>query len=265
MDMEIAAPAVEANATNTGSSDTHEPSTPVDAAQPQQQVATDTAAQQNKNDEAKSSSSKFFTADQMRIISNNSKNVGSREEREKWQRIIEEKYNSKPRNVEQTATSTQTQQPTIDEDGLYKKFQERQQREVDVAQVYENTNNFIAKIQASGRAEKIVSSGLAKLSADHPLIPMLNSLENVSDVIDEFDSHPTKLANIVTATFFNPNGAYEALRELSVSLQKNKEAIERAKLQKAPPPPDQLRPSQYGLSGGESTISDKRKSKLLRF
>lgn len=262
MDMEISAPAVADDVVTT----------PVDTASVSPPQAATVAVDTHKSAEAKNS--KTFTADQMRIISNSAKQAGLREEREKWERLVEEKkYKSNSQDIGDStrviepalAQTQQTQTPAIDEESLYKNFRERQQRELEAAQVQENTNNFLAKIQASGKVEKIMSSGLGKLTADHPLIPMLNSLDNISDVIDEFDAHPTKLANIVTATYFNPQGAFEALRELSGSLQQNREAIEKAKSSKVAQPPIQLKPSNYGLSGGESTIADKRKNSLFKF
>lgn len=216
---------------------------------------------------------KSFSPDQMRVISNNAKTAGIKEEREKWQKIISEQYSPKtpPQTPQQTNTNSD-QIPIsvasangISEDELYQKFQQRQQQEQETARLQEQAASFLSKIQVNGLGDKLISSGLGKLTTDHPLIPMLNTLENLPDIIDDLDTHPSKLGNLITAVYLNPTRAMSELSELSASLRKNREALERAK-NKAPPPPDQMKPTtNYGLSSGEQTIADKRKNKLFKF
>jgi hypothetical protein len=156
----------------------------------------------------------------------------------------------------------QSQQPVYNEEQLYNNFKQRQERENQEQQTQNIANDFLAKIQSSGRAEKLESSGLGQLPVNHPLVHMLNSVDNLSDIIDDFETNPVKVANLLSITHLNPMNGLRELQNISASIRRNKEALER---EKAPAPLSQLKPSSYGLGGGPQTISDKRRNSAFKF
>jgi hypothetical protein len=100
------------------------------------------------------------------------------------------------------------------------------------------------------------------LPVNHPLIPMLNSLDNVTDIIDDFDENPAKVANLLAVTMLNPMNGFKELQKISQSIKRNKEALAKPK---AAEPSSQLKPSSYGLGDGISSVSEKRKNSLFKF
>jgi hypothetical protein len=216
---------------------------------------------------------KIFTEDQMKIISNNSKRAGEREAEARLRAQYEQQNAFKPslnaqeggqqgEAVASQAQETQMPPTFLSEEQRYQNYRQRQQRELAELQQQQIASDFVMKVQASGKGEKIESSGIGNLPSNHPLIPMLNSLDNIGDVLDDFESSPVKVANLLAVTYLNPMNGFKELQAISTSIKRNKEALAK---EKAPPPISQLKPSTYGLSGGEQTVADKRKNKLFKF
>lgn len=209
---------------------------------------------------------KTFTEDQMHTISASVKRDVERKTEARLRAEYEAQYNSdKPQ--QQSSTDDSQEQPKVgianySEEQLYNAFKQRQEREQAEISQQNIANELLTKVQAAGIAQKIESSGIGNLPVNHPLIPMLNSLDNVADVINEFDSNPVKVANLLAVTMLNPMNGFKELQALSRSIKTNKEALAK---EKAPAPPDQLKPSSYGLGGGASSVSTKRRNPAFRF
>ena len=223
----------------------------------------DLGTQQDVSDESVSTSepvkqSKSFTEEQMRIISNQVRKDVERRTEERLRSEYEAQY--RPQSSEQQ--SSEQAQPAYNEEQLYNNFKARQEREQHEANTQYIANEFLQKLQSTGKAEKIESSGIGNLPVNHPLIPMLNGLDNISDVIDDFDSNPIKVANLLAITHLNSMNGFRELQNISNSIKRNKEALAR---DKAPAPLSQLKPSSYGLGGGPRTISDKRRDPSMKF
>lgn len=204
---------------------------------------------------------KVFNEDQMRIISNDVKRKTEARLRAEF-----EAQQKAQQPVQQTQQEQVAPKPSsvaeLTEEQLYNNIKKRQ--EAEQARLYsENiTNEFLTKVQAAGKADKIESSGLGQIPTNHPLVTMLNGIDNLGDVIDEFDANPVKVANLLAVTHLNPMNGFKALQEISQSIKRNKEALAK---EKAPEPLSQLKPSSYGLGGGASSVSEKRKSALFKF
>jgi len=197
---------------------------------------------------------KSFSESQMRIISNDVK----RRTEERLRAEYEAQY--RPSTQEQPVT--EQSQPVYNEEQLYNNFKQRQEREQQEMQTQSIANDFLSKIQISGKADKLESSGLGQLPVNHPLVHMLNSVDNLSDIIDDFETNPVKVANLLAITHLNPMNGLRELQNISASIRRNKEALER---DRAPAPLSQLKPSSYGLGGGPRTVSDKRRDPALKF
>ena len=224
---------------------------------------------------------KVFNEDQMRIISNNAKRAGEREAEERLRRQYQPQPGQQPTLNTQEATNAGElvgRQPLaanssqngsnaiIDPEAQFREFQRRldseRERDHAIAQTQQIASDFVLKVQASNRSGQLESSGIGNLPTDHPIIPLLNSIDNVPDVLDDLAANPSKVPSLIAITFLNPLNGLREIQALSDSIKRNKEALAKAK---APPPPDQLKPSTYGLSGGEKSISDKRRDPLYRF
>jgi len=224
---------------------------------------------------------KVFNEDQMRIISNNAKKAGERDAEERLKRQYESQLGLKPTlNTQeatnagelvgrqpQTANSSQNGSNAIlDQEAQFREFKRRldseRAQEYANAQTQQIANDFVLKVQASNKGDKLDASGIGNLPPDHPIIPLLNSIDNVPDVLDDLAAHPSKVPNLIAITYLNPLNGLREIQALSDAIKRNKEALAKAK---APAPPDQLKPSTYGLSGGERSIADKRKDPLYRF
>ena len=230
-----------------------ESSAPVtETAAPQQDVSNEPSVSVESTEQVKKA--KVFNEIQMRTISNDVK----RRTEERIRAEYEAKYN--PQTQQQQAP--EQAQPVYNEEQLYNNFKMRQEREQQEANTQNTANEFLQKLQSSGRADKIESSGIGNLPVNHPLVPMLNGLDNLSDIIDDFDANPVKVANLLAITHLNPMNGFRELQNISNSIKRNKEALER---EKAPAPLSQLKPSSYGLGGGPRTISDKRRDPSLKF
>lgn len=221
-------------------------------------LVTESAPQQDVSNEPSVSSEpvkqgKTFSEEQMRVISAATK----RNVEAKLRAEYEAKYN--PQRAEQPAEQSQ---PVYNEEQLYNNFKQRQEQEQQEMQMHNTANDFLAKIQSSGKSDKLESSGLGQLPVNHPLVHMLNSVDNLSDIIDDFEASPVKVANLLAITHLNPMNGLRELQNISASIRRNKEALER---EKAPAPLSQLKPSSYGLGGGPQTISDKRRNPSLKF
>lgn len=238
---------------NNASSESVVESAPVTETAPQQDVSNESSVESTPVKQEKT-----FNESQMRIISAQVKRDVERRTEERLRSEYEAQY--RPQSSEQQA-SEQTQ-PAYNEEQLYNNFKARQEREQHEANTQYIANEFLQKLQSTGKAEKIESSGIGNLPVNHPLIPMLNGLDNISDVIDDFDSNPIKVANLLAITHLNSMNGFRELQNISNSIKRNKEALAR---DKAPAPLSQLKPSSYGLGGGPRTISDKRRDPSMKF
>lgn len=201
---------------------------------------------------------KTYDEDQMRIISADVKRRAEAKLRADYEAQIKElRQNNQQAQTESTANIAE-----LTEEQLYNKFKQRQLAEQQIVEQEQAVNTFITKVNAAGIGQKIESSGLGQLPVNHPLIPMLNSLDNVSDVIDDFDANPAKVASLLAVTMLNPMNGFKELQKISQSIKRNKEALAKPK---ATEPPPQLKPSSYGLGDGTYSVSDKRKNALFRF
>jgi hypothetical protein len=208
--------------------------------------------------------SEVYNKDQMRVISNDVKRRTEERLRAEYEAKIRELHELQP-NYQQENRAEQVQKPSIaalSEEQLYSNFKQRQQEEQQEIEQQNVVNTFLNKVQAAGIGQKIESSGLGQLPVNHPLIPMLNSLDNVTDIIDDFDENPAKVANLLAVTMLNPMNGFKELQKISQSIKRNKEALAKPK---AAEPSPQLKPSSYGLGGGISSVSEKRKSSLFKF
>lgn len=200
---------------------------------------------------------KIFTEDQMKIVSNQVRRDVEKRTEARLREEFEAKYNPQVKQ-----SSEQQEQPVYNEEQLYNNFKQRQEREQQEMQTQNIANDFLSKIQTSGKADKLESSGLGQLPVNHPLVHMLNSVDNLSDIIDDFETNPVKVANLLAITHLNPMNGLRELQNISASIRRNKEALER---DRAPAPLSQLKPSSYGLGGGPRTVSDKRRDPALKF
>jgi hypothetical protein len=201
---------------------------------------------------------KTFNEDQMHIISD--------DVRRRTEAKLRAEYEAQIKSLREPKQQAQSEQQAniagLTEEQLYNNFKQRQQAEQQEFEQQNAVNTFLTKVQAAGMGQKIESSGLGQLPVNHPLIPMLNSLDNVTDVVDDFDANPTKVANLLAVTMLNPMNGFKELQKLSQSIKRNKEALAKPK---AAEPPPQLKPSSYGLGDGTSSVSEKRKSSLFKF
>lgn len=207
-----------------------------------------------------------ITKDQMRVISADVK----RRTEAKLRAEYEAQLNALRDNKKQESPENISQQEQVNIAGLtdeqlhqlYNNFKQRQSYEQQETEQQNVVNSFLTKVQSAGLGQKIESSGLGQLPVNHPLIPMLNSLDNVNDVIEDFDANPIKVANLLLVTNLNPVKGFNELQNLSNSIKRNKEALAKPK---ASNPPDQLKPSSYGLGNGVTSTADKRKNPLYKF
>lgn len=220
---------------------------------------TESAPQQDVSNEPSVSAepvkqSKVFNEEQMKIISNSV--------RKNTEAKIRAEYEAQYRPSAKEQPATEQSQPVYNEEQLYNNFKQRQEREQQEMQTQNIANDFLSKVQAANRADKLESSGLGQLPVNHPLVHMLNSVDNLSDIIDDFETNPVKVANLLAITHLNPMNGLRELQNISASIRRNKEALER---DRAPAPLSQLKPSSYGLGGGPRTVSDKRRDPALKF
>ncbi len=241
-----------------------EASAPIETAAPVEQINVDSTpapAEEAKRDD-------LLTKDQMRIISADVKRrteAKVRAEYEEQLRALREGQQRGDTSPNQSPQEAQSNIAGLSQDQihqLYNDFKQRQNFEQQEIEQQNAVNNLLAKVQAAGISQKIESSGLGNLPLNHPLIPMLSSLDNVTDVIDDFDSNPVKVANLLAVTMLNPTKGFQELQNLSNSIKRNKEALAKPK---AAEPPAQLKPTTYGLGNGTPSVSDKRKSALFKF
>ena len=220
----------------------------------------------------KDKNEKFFTQDQLNIMSNDVKRRTEAKIRAEYEARMKELMASKKQdaNEQQNAIPSGDEQKSAEalssagytEEQIYNIVKQRQQRDHEESAKQYVVTELLTKIQAAGKAEKLESSGLGNLPSDHPLVPMLNSLDNVGDVIDDFEANPVKVANLLAVTMLNPTNGLKELQAISQSIKRNKEALAK---EKAPEPLNQLKPSSYGLSSGDESVSGRRRNSLFKF
>lgn len=206
--------------------------------------------------------SKSFNEDQMRVISADVKRRTEAKLRAEYEAQIQSLHEQRAQPEQQAQPVQQSGIAGLTEEQLYNNFRQRQDIERQEIEQQNVVNTFLTKVQAAGMGQKIESSGLGQLPVNHPLIPMLNSLDNVTDVIDDFDANPVKVANLLAITMLNPMNGFKELQGISQSIKRNKEALAKPK---SAEPLSQLKPSSYGLGSGIPSVSDKRKSALFQF
>ena len=124
-------------------------------------------------------------------------------------------------------------------------------------------SEFLGKVQSSGRGDQIKTTGIGRLYENHPFIPLLNSFDNMDDMLDHFSENPEKVPQLAATAWLDPDNGFRAMKKVSESIKRNKEALAK---EKAPVPQSQLKPSSYGLGGGGTeSVSDLRKNPMLRF
>lgn len=103
-----------------------------------------------------------------------------------------------------------------------------------------------------------VDTVLASLPGNlHPtLMAGMTSLDNMKEVLEEMEAHPSKFAELQIAARDNPRWGLSKLVELSTALRKSKEALARPV---APEPVEQLKNSPLGKDAGSMTITQMRK------
>ena len=216
---------------------------------------------------------KTFTEDQMKVISDDVKRRTEARLRAEYEAQLKSSNTQKQQEStpgeqtqQQTGQQTQTVPSAYTEEQIYNIVKQKQAQDQEKYAQEAALNDFLTKIKAAGKGDKLEASGLGNLKLDHPLIPtlmpMLNSLDNVADVIDDFGDNPVKVANLLAVTMLNPMNGYKELQAISQSIKRNKEALAK---EKAPEPLNQLKPSSYGLGGGASSISDKRRNPAFKF
>lgn len=85
------------------------------------------------------------------------------------------------------------------------------------------TRELIEKIRSAGIAEKFESSGVGSLPLDHPLVPMLNSLNNVIDIIEYFNLKPKAFAYLLDITNKSIVYGAEELQHMSQIVKQKKD------------------------------------------
>jgi len=205
---------------------------------------------------------KVFNERQMKVISDSVRKDVERNTEARIRAEYEAKFNG-----QQEQEPAPSEQPESNIDGmtreqLYDDFRQRQYQEQQHANTQNVANELLTKVQSAGLGDKIESSGIGQLPVNHPLIPFLNSLDNVEDVINDFDANPVKIANLLAVTHLNPEKGFKELHAISSSLKRNKEALAK---EQAPEPLNQLKPSSYGLGDGVASIATKRRNPAFKF
>ena len=225
---------------------------------------------------------KMFDEDRMKVISNNAKQSGFQEGikagEEKIRAEYEEKL-AKLNNTENVHTdSASNNSANYNEDYIKKIVQEhikesadKQQQEIEIGINRQVENEFVSKIapvlQANPEvAEKLAQLGFDKfnpaIKADVEFVRMLNSVDNVADVIVDIANNPKKMLDLKALYMAHPQFALNSLNELSSSIKANKEALDK---ERAPAPSSQLKPSTIGLGDGSVSVSTLRQDKKYRW
>lgn len=146
------------------------------------------------------------------------------------------------------------------------KAHQEQRNQEDQARGQEFANNFIARVKASEERFPNLVERLARLNiagpAAFPILPLIDRLENATDVLNECANNPHKLQELINNyRDLSPQIAEENLHKLANSLKRNETA---KKTQFPNDPLSSITPSLTGIDDGVRTISDKRRNPLLQ-
>jgi hypothetical protein len=210
---------------------------------------------------------KTFTRDELAKITDRTKRETEEKVRrdvlaEMQKKTLEEAERFQPQVPQSTQGLSQQQQPQsqyLTREDLYndrvqqaKIIQDR--LDMDVAQ------SFMQKIelakQENPEFEKEVMTPLKIGGLPMPIVNLLNSVDNVGDVLKEMADRPSTFTEIMNSYAWSPELARKALYRLSNSIKTNKDAI---KQPKAEPPLSQIKQSPTGKDSGKLTVNDLRK------
>lgn len=139
-------------------------------------------------------------------------------------------------------------------------MQEHIQQHVQQLQNKQFVDSFVSKMQAAEQKYPGLEKQLSELDFESmtPLIKMVNDMENTGDIMKELVDNPSKMGNMLTLLYTQPNMAKRAMVELSNSIKQNEAA--KAEEAQARDPMSQLRPSSSaGLESGTMSVNDFRK------
>jgi predicted CopG family antitoxin len=122
-------------------------------------------------------------------------------------------------------------------------------------------SDFMSKYDAAKQDDpelevKFQELEISKLGLD--VVDILNSADNVGDVINEFYNHPRKLVDIELLAKSRPQAAKNELMKLAKSIKTNRESLARSVPKE---PLSQVKPSITSSDSGKMTCSDMRKLK----
>jgi hypothetical protein len=221
---------------------------------------TTTTAPEIKTQDAPVKPEKLFTQDQFNVASNDVKKRTEQKVEARLRAEFAEKLASLQQQSNSSAAMSQpveASKQVYTEDQVWDVIQRRQQEAEQTAKVQYVASEFVNKVQSANAMDKLEKLGISKVSIDSPIVSFLNSVDNIGDVLSDFNENPIKLANLDAIYRINPELATQELQKLSQSIKRNKEALEK---EKAPVPSDKLRPSSLGLGSGTTSISSIRKS-----
>lgn len=99
------------------------------------------------------------------------------------------------------------------------------------------------------------------LENNRHILRLLNTVDNVPQVVEELDKNPSKLVTLDNLCRMNPNQAIMEMQRLSKSINANQAALQQAS---ANEPLSQVKPSNVAPDDGSRTIKDMRKQSYLR-
>lgn len=197
---------------------------------------------------------KNFSQGQVNIISNDVKR--------RTEARIRAEYAAKGKNNAEQDNEASAAAPTYTEDELYSRFRVRQEHEREEAASQAVLKELSGKLEKAGNFQKLSTSGFGHIDYNHPLVPMLNSLDNAPDVIDALDADIKEMSALRDAANVSPEKGMMQLIALSESIKRNKEAMGSEKPSK---PLAQIKSSSYGLGDGEMTSAEIRNLPNLMF
>ena len=99
------------------------------------------------------------------------------------------------------------------------------------------------------------------LENNRHILRLLNTVDNVPEVVKELNANPSKLVTLDNLCRLNPNQAITEMQRLSKSINANQAALQQAN---ANEPLSQVKPSSVAPDDGSRTIKDMRKQSYLR-
>lgn len=210
---------------------------------------------------------KTFTRDELAKITDRTK----RETEEKVRKeVLSEMQRKALESAEQLQMQSSVPNPSIptqqQQGGQYLtredliNLQRKQAEDIQKKIDSEIANSFMQKIELAKQEnpdfDKDVMTPLNVGGLPMPIVNLLNSVDNVGDVLKEMAERPSTFTEVMNAYAWNPELARKALYKLSNSIKANKDAI---KQPKAEPPLSQIKPSPTGKDSGKLSIQELRK------